>query len=310
MWLENEVSKTEYIKPFDPNDPEAFYIRPDYSNMTPSELAKRTADFMRTEEYNNFTSEQKKILRGYAIPDFETAVNVLNRHNVTERTKFKGVPIWIIAASVLTFFYISIVIFKALARKTSNEVENGINADTQIKEGFAVGFIKNLMLAPMKKKLNAYVDYLSVAKGNELGEMLAFATISRMELMSRYSSCAYLLDKANRFSYTHANQYIIKAMADVYSYANEMEKYGKSNTGVQAYLSGFAVWKMTINCLMGHDGERLDMDGCILGRKIWRELKRGIPYVEAVLKDLESQGITIEKWVYDNYNYVPEMFDI
>lgn len=112
MWLENEKSKSDYYANpyFDPNDPEAFYIRPDYSNLDGKQMARKTAEFMRTEEYKSFTDEQKKILRGKFVPDFETAVNIFDRHRLNNATKIGTIPIWLIL-SILASIVVTLIMY-------------------------------------------------------------------------------------------------------------------------------------------------------------------------------------------------------
>lgn len=162
----------------------------------------------------------------------------------------------------------------------------------------------------MKKKLRQYVEFLSVSRSEDIGMMLALGTIARGIMIENSSSLKYLLDNTHDFNYDRGNKYISNAYSDLYTMANNLEREAKVNDFINLLMGGFAVWKMTIHCLIGKDGELLDQEGYTIGRLIWKELDRGMPYVEDKLNELKANGISISEWHYANYQYTPQMFKV
>jgi len=67
---------------------------------------------------------------------------------------------------------------------------------------------------------------------------------------------------------------------------------------------------MTLLAVTGKPGKPIDPELYTLGRKMWKELKRGLPYVESNLSEMETLGnLPLTEWHYQNCKYVPEMFD-
>ena len=172
-----------------------------------------------------------------------------------------------------------------------------------------MGFFTNLMLSPMKKKLRQYAEFLSVGTDEEIAMTLAVATVARRQMIKNNKSLSILFDGTREFLYDRGNPYITNAQTEINSVTRSMEAVVQVKPQMQFLLGGFAVWKMTVYSLMAKNGESFDPEGFTLGRKIWKELKRGIPLVEQELKKMEESGAPIEQWDYDNSQYIPEIFN-
>jgi len=176
------------------------------------------------------------------------------------------------------------------------------------QKGFDIGLFQNILLSPMKKKLRAYIEFLSVSRDEDIGRMLALGIIARKMMIDNSRSLAYLLDGTKAFQFDRGSRQISEALSDLRAMASRLEIEAKTDQFVPILMGGFAVWKMTIHCLMGKQDETLDTEGYVLGRKIWKELERGMPYVKPALSELYKGDINVNQWHYDNYNYMPEMF--
>ncbi len=173
-----------------------------------------------------------------------------------------------------------------------------------------MGFFQNLVTSPMKKKLRQYVEFLSVSRSEDIGMMLALGTVSRGIMIDNSESLKYLLDGNNSFNYDRGNKHISNAYGDLYAMASDLEREAKTNDFINVLMGGFAVWKMTIHCLIGKEGKQLDQEGYTIGRLIWKELDRGLPYVKEKLDELKENGIDVDDWHYENCQYAPEMFKV
>ena len=172
-----------------------------------------------------------------------------------------------------------------------------------------MGFFTNLMLSPMKKKLRQYAEFLSVGTDEEIAMTLAVATLSRKLMIQDNRALNILFDGSREFIYIHGNKYISDAQIEITAVTRNVERLVKIKPSVNFLMGGYAVWKMTIYSLMAKNGEPFDPEAFTQGRIIWKELKRGIPYVNSVLKDMEENGMPIEQWHYDNCQYIPEIFN-
>ena len=172
-----------------------------------------------------------------------------------------------------------------------------------------MGLFTDLMLSPMKKKLRNYAEFLSVGTDEEIAMTLAVATLARKMMISDNRALRILFDGTHEFFYDRGNQYITDAQSEINSVTRNIESLAKLKPSVNFLMGGYAVWKMTIYSLIAKDGESFDPEAFTQGRKIWKELKRGIPYVHSVLKDMEEGGMPIEQWHYNNCQYIPEIFD-
>ncbi len=174
-----------------------------------------------------------------------------------------------------------------------------------------MGLFTKLLSSPMKKTLRKYVDFLSTGSNEEMGQLLAWATIVR-EIMVDAEDVFEILDGETPFIYTTQTDKTAAAIAQIIPASAEFQREMKSHPAGGPLLGGFAVWKMTIYCLMGKKGELLDAEGYTLGRKIWKELSRGVPYVKDNLRMIDEMfgyDLMIDEWHYDNCTYIPEMFD-
>ena len=163
----------------------------------------------------------------------------------------------------------------------------------------------------MKKTLRKYVEFLSTGSDEEMGQLLAWATIAR-EVMIDAEDAFEILDGETPFMYTTQTEQTAAAVAQIIPASTEFQREAQNYEYGGALLGGFAVWKMTIYCLMGKKGELLDVEGYTLGRKIWKELSRGIPYAEDNLKMIDEvygHSLMVDDWHYENCTYIPEMFN-
>ncbi len=175
-----------------------------------------------------------------------------------------------------------------------------------------MGIFTKLLTSPMKKTLRKYVEFLSTGSDEEMGQLLAWATIAR-EVMIDAEDAFKILDGETPFTYTVQTEDTSNAIAKIIPTSAEFQKFVQMLDYGAPLLGGYAVWKMTIYCLMGKKGELLDAEGYTLGRKIWKELSRGIPYAEDNLKMIDEvfggYDLMINEWHYENCTYIPEMFN-
>ena len=174
-----------------------------------------------------------------------------------------------------------------------------------------MGLFFNLFTSPLKKKLRKYVEFLSTGSDEEIGQTLAFATVAR-QIMIDNEEAFEILDGEKPFMYTTQTEQTSAAIAQIMPASAEFQGFVQNLACSGALLGGFAVWKMTIYCLIGKKGTLLDAEGYTLGRKIWNELRRGIPYVEDNLKminEVFGDELMIYEWHYENCTYIPEMFN-
>jgi len=175
-----------------------------------------------------------------------------------------------------------------------------------------MGLFTKLLSSPMKKNLRKYIEFLSTGSNEEMGQLLAWATIAR-EVMIDAEDAFEILDGEAPFMYTVQTERTIAAVTQILPASAEFQREAQSHAYGAPLLGGFAVWKMTIYCLMGKKGELLDAEGFTLGRKIWKELSRGVPYAEDNLKMIDEMfggyDLMIDEWHYENCTYIPEMFN-
>lgn len=174
-----------------------------------------------------------------------------------------------------------------------------------------MGFFINLLSPPIKKKLRKYVEFLSTGSDEEIGQLLAWATIARETLIDAEEAFE-ILNGETPFMYTAQTEKTIAAITQIKPTEIRFKKETQHQPFGGPLLGGFVVWKMTIFCLIGKKGELFDTEGYVLGRRIWNEMNRGIPYVKDNLKVIDEMSggqLPIYGWHYDNCNYIPEMFN-
>jgi hypothetical protein len=174
-----------------------------------------------------------------------------------------------------------------------------------------MGLLTKLLSSSIKKKLRKYVEFLSTGSDEEIGQLLAWATIVRETLIDAEEAFE-ILDGETPFMYTVQTEKTIAAIIQIKSTEIEFKKEIQHQPFGGPLLGGFVVWKMTIFCLIGKKGELFDTEGYVLGRKIWNEMNRGIPYVKDNLKmiyEMSGGQLPIYEWHYENCNYIPEMFN-
>jgi hypothetical protein len=174
-----------------------------------------------------------------------------------------------------------------------------------------LGFFINLLSPPIKKKLRKYVEFLSTGSDEEIGQLLAWATIARETLIDAEEAFE-ILNGETPFMYTAQTEKTIAAITQIKPTEIRFKKETQHQPFGGPLLGGFVVWKMTIFCLIGKKGELFDTEGYVLGRRIWNEMNRGIPYVKDNLKVIDEMSggqLPIYGWHYDNCNYIPEMFN-
>ena len=174
-----------------------------------------------------------------------------------------------------------------------------------------MGLFTKLLTSPVKKNLRKYVEFLTIGSDEEIGQLLAWATFARFILIINEEAFE-ILDGEKPFMYTTQTEQTIAAIARMIPARVEFQREALNYASGGALMGGFVVWQMTIHCLIGKKGALLDPEGYTLGRKIWNELRRGIPYAEDNLKmidEIYGDDLMIYEWHYENCTYIPEMFN-
>ena len=172
-----------------------------------------------------------------------------------------------------------------------------------------MGIFTNLLLSPAKKELNKYLDFLTVGTDEELGMILASATIARKIAIDNMPSLRILLDGSKPFIYDEGNEILSQGYMDISRMQRDIYNVAKTDPSVRYLTAGMAVWKMTFMSISSKPGVPLDSDLYVYGKKMWHELSRGIPYVKQALEELRDYGgVAVENWHFENAKYIPEMY--
>lgn len=76
-------------------------------------------------------------------------------------------------------------------------------------------------------------------------------------------------------------------------------------------MSGLALWKMTLLSIATKENQMIKPEDLVLGRKIWKEIKRGMPHTMDAFLSMSDAGMEgmLDNWNISNYRYIPKMFD-
>ena len=174
-----------------------------------------------------------------------------------------------------------------------------------------MGIFANILLSPAKKEMNRYIDFLTVGGNEEIGMILASASVARKIAIDNMSSLRIILDGNRPFIYHEGNEVLSQGYIDISRIQRDIYNAAKTNPSISYITAGMAVWKMTLMSVTAKPGDQLDTDLYVYGKKMWRELSRGIPYVEQALEELRDYGgVALEDWHFENAKYIPEMYQI
>jgi hypothetical protein len=166
-----------------------------------------------------------------------------------------------------------------------------------------------------KKRIKEYVEYLKITNDKEMATHLAMAVVVRY-ILKGYNNDGFneILGGERIFQYTKGSMVLGDATAFILMFplnSGIQEKAIAGDFQSNLFLSGLAVWKMTLYCLEAKPGKNINTEFYILGRQMWNELKRGFDGVDAALLYIENNALEPhDKWIKENSRWIPEMFDM
>ena len=146
-----------------------------------------------------------------------------------------------------------------------------------------------------KKELLPFLQKLRDGDDDDVGMVVAIATIIRMQILRKSDLLQEVLDSG----YSAPPGKLSDILLNLSSLAKDLQKDGRTHD-----LTGVAVWLHTLRCFAHPEFQDY-------GRAMWAEMSRGIDYVDHALDGLEEllgNSIPNRHMVVEYANYIPDDF--